>query len=106
MNGNLSRGSAKLWASLASTSTDIHTPPASVDLTTLQPGCWWMKFRMLTELGRQTTLICASQQGKMEGKKEKKGSSVTPAGDKGTFHLGWKSHENCETSRYLEGKHP
>lgn len=30
----------------------------------------------------------------MEVKREKKGSSVSSAGDKRTFHLGWKSSEN------------
>lgn len=33
----------------------------------------------------------------MEVKKEKKGSSITSAGDKGTFHLGQKSNENINT---------
>lgn len=87
MDGNHSNGSARLWASPVSTYTDVNTHPHLLPavLTTLQPGCCWEKFRMLTELGRQTTWVCASPQGKMEVKKEKEGSSVTSAGDKGNF---------------------
>lgn len=33
----------------------------------------------------------------MEVKKEKEGSSVTSAGDKGAFCSGWKSDENTNT---------
>lgn len=98
MDGDHCSGSARLWASLVSTSTDINTPPSSTCTPDQAPArCWWMKFRMFTELGRQPTLICASRQGKMEVKKEKKGSSASSAGNKGSFCLGWKSDENTNT---------
>lgn len=38
----------------------------------------------------------------MEVKREKKGRCVTSAGDKRTWHLGWKTNENTNTMKLAD----